>query len=119
MTPIPLVDSIERTPIHSFQADVFIQSISDSLNVAPQIIFLVIQVIIFVLLGMIAFSMSKKKVPIIPIFLLASVSLYEFSYILHSIRLEKYPYDLGPAAVIGVTGIFLLTTLKKKPSLEV
>lgn len=114
MIPSPLINFIDRISIHSFQSDSVIQAIAVTFGYAPQLVFLGSQIILFMLLGIIFVSLTQKKIPIIPILLLATISIYEFVYVFFSLKLGRYPYDMIPALCIGVTGIALLTTLKKK-----
>ncbi|OGI77263.1 hypothetical protein A3C57_02945 [Candidatus Nomurabacteria bacterium RIFCSPHIGHO2_02_FULL_33_12] len=114
--PLFVLHLLEEIKTGFYKTDLSIQILSKYLNTTPEITFFVIQIILFVFLGILLFIIfSKKQIPFFLVLFLDIILLYEFLHIYEAIRIGGYTSGVITGTILGIMGLILFyITFRKK-----
>lgn len=105
---------IEQAATGFYKTNPSMQMIAVELGLPTLTAYLLIQIALFVFLGMLLFLVLKKKViPLLLVLVLDIVLLYQFSYTVSALRAGTYVSGYVTGTFLGIFGIGLLYTLIK------
>jgi tryptophan-rich sensory protein len=116
IVPLFILHLLEEIKTGFYKTDLSIQILSKYLNTTPEITFFVIQIILFVFLGILLFIIfSKKQIPFFLVLFLDIILLYEFLHTYEAIRIGGYTPGVITGTILGIMGLILLyITFRKK-----
>ena len=109
--PLFAIHLVEEIKTGFYQTDQSIKHLSQYTHLSTEITFLSTEIVLFMFLGFLLFTiLRKKQIPLSLLLLLSIISIYEFTHTLQALKFGAYTPGVITGTLIGIAGLMLLYT---------